>query len=126
MMSEFDFSEEDFAKNLLNQKIIAIVTEYTIFKLDLKLDRVVFRCLKNEFTFEVFFVEMVQELRLKSGELKDYLLESLLTYYAVQSHRPPKLLYPVCEFESFDLLFDWFIAWEKIAETEKLAYLRKI
>jgi hypothetical protein len=126
MLTEFDFTEEDFAKNLLHQKIIAIVTEYTIFKLDLGKDRVVFRCLKNQFTFEVFFEEMVKELRLKSGELKDFLLESLVVYYAVKSQHSPKLLYPVCEFESFDLLFDWFIEWEKIAEAEKLAYLKKV
>ncbi|MCU0444819.1 MAG: hypothetical protein MUE85_07855 [Microscillaceae bacterium] len=126
MLNELDFSEEDFAKNLLSQKIIAIITEYTLFKLDLLSDRVVFRCLKNKFTFEILFVKIAQELRLKPRELKEFLLDSVVTYCAVQSTKPPQLLYPICEFDTLDELWDWFNAWEKLSEREKLAYLKKI
>lgn len=126
MLTELDFSEEDFANHLLRHKIIAIITEYTIFKLDLLSDRVIFQCLKNQFTFEVLFVEMLKEIRLKPQELKRYLLDSLLTYCAIQSTQAPQILYPVCEFESFDDLLDWQTEWNKLDEAAKLKYLEEL
>ena len=126
MLNKAYFNTKIQVEKLIQGKIIAIITEYTIFKLDLATDRVIFNCLKDEYTFEIFFKELKDELNLKNQDFHDSFLESLIAYCAVVSEPETRMPYPVCEFEDFDTLLDWYLNWQCYTEPERLDFLKNL
>ena len=126
MLNNTYFSSKVNVEKLIQGRVIAIVTEYTIFKLDLKSDRVTFNCLKDEYTFDIFFHELQEELKLRGNDLQDSFLESLVTYCAVISDPKSKMPYPVCEFENVDTLLDWYLDWQCYTESERMDFLKSL
>ena len=121
-----NFRSETWVRDFLKNRIIAIITEYTIFKIELGNLEVIFHCLKDEFTFSISFEEIQKELKSRKEDFSEIFLDTLITYCAVISKKKPDILYPVCEFDTIDDLLDWSLEWEKLDEKEKLVYLKKL
>lgn len=117
------FLSKKKAEELLNGKILAVVTEYTIFKLDLMKDQVMFRCLLDEYTFSVFFETIRQELHTTDNDLQQFFWDALVTYCSVNIQRTEKRTYPIGEFNNHDELLDWFLIWKSCSEEERLDFI---
>lgn len=124
MLNEHYFRSREQAEAYLSQHgIIAIITEYTIFKLDAETDRVIFRCLHNKHTFEVLYEQIQSTVSAKKRDFTEALLSTVITYCTLIAKEEGTLSYPVCAFEEIDDLLDWFLAWQKYSEDERLEYL---
>lgn len=126
MLRKSYFQIPQQAAALLQDKVIAIVTEYTIFRLLLRQDRVRFQCLKDLHSFDILFRNMYQDLHLRKEDFDHHFLESLVTYCATSTWDKQMRSYPICEFEDIDKLLDWYLEWEQLAEEEKLEYLESL
>ncbi len=126
MITNSYFHSQTWTEALLKDRVIAVVTEYTIFKLDLAADRVLFNCLLGEYSFEIVFEEIQKELNSKQLDFSEAMLETIITYCAVISKVPDKMLYPVCEFDTLDDLFDWFLQWANCSEEERREFLEEL
>lgn len=126
MLNNAYFSSKIQVEQLIQGRIIAIITEYTIYKLDIFSDKVVFSCLQNEYTFEILFKELQEELKLRPRDFNESFLDTLVTYCAVVSDQEPRMPYPVCEFESLDKLLDWYLQWQCFSEEERLDFLKNL
>ncbi len=113
-------------QSFIGERILAVVTEYTIYKMDLELDRVVFRCLQGENTFHILFQSIQEELNANFRDFSEAFLETIISYCAVVSQENGRLTYPVCEFSTWDDLLDWYAIWLTYPEPERLKYLESL
>lgn len=126
MIQETFFQSKAQAEALIKGKIIAVITEYTIFKLDLDTERVIFKCLQDMYNFDIPFKVIQDEIRATAQDFSQAFLQTLVTYCAVASPQEEKRAYPLCEFENIDALLDWFLDWMKFDETARLDYLEDL
>ncbi|OJJ23090.1 hypothetical protein BKI52_01705 [marine bacterium AO1-C] len=120
------FLSKDQAEELLSGKILAVITEYTIFKLDLQRDQVMFRCLLNQYTFSIFFEAMQQEMKTDKEDLKHFFWDALITYCAISLKAEQKRSYPIGEFEDHDELLDWFLVWKNCSQQERIEFIENV
>lgn len=120
------FLSREQAEELLSNKILAVITEYTIFKLDLQIDRVMFRCLLNQYTFSIFFEAIQQEVKASEEDLQQFFWDALITYCAVNSEAKQKRSYPIGEFEDYDELLDWFLLWKNCSPQERIEFIENV
>ncbi|HAS40322.1 MAG TPA: hypothetical protein DCS93_07575 [Microscillaceae bacterium] len=120
------FLSKEQAEELLSGKILAVITEYTIFKLDLQRDRVLFRCLLNQNTFSIFFEAMQQEMKTNTEDLKHFFWDALITYCAISLKAEQKRSYPIGEFEDYDELLDWFLVWKNCSTKERIDFIENV
>lgn len=126
MMTEKYFNSERRTKEFLNERIIGIITEYTIFKLNLSKDRVIFQCLQNQYSFDVLFKDMQREVNAKDNDFQEAFLATVITYCSLIEGNKDKRLYPVCEFETMDDLLDWYLDWQQCSHHERLEFLEEL
>lgn len=126
MMKESFFQSKAQAESLIQGRVIAVVTEYTIFKLDLEQDRVIFGCLQNIHSFSIPFQLIQGEIKASKRDFSEAFLETLVTYCSVVSPHLEKRAYPLCEFKDMDDLLDWFLDWQAFEEEERIEYLEQL
>lgn len=117
------FLSRQQAEEFLNGKILAVITEYTIFKLDLMRDQVKFRCLLNQHTFSVFFEALQKEINASNEDLQQFFLDALITYCAINIEGDEKRAYPIGEFNNSDELLDWFLIWKSCSKEERIDFI---
>ncbi|EAY25557.1 hypothetical protein [Microscilla marina] len=117
------FLSKQQAEEYLNGKILAVITEYTIFKLDLLRDQVMFRCLLNQHTFSVFFEALQNEINASDEDLQQFFLDALITYCAINIEGEEKRAYPIGEFNNNDELLDWFLVWKSCSKEERIDFI---
>ncbi len=127
MLNQSYFASREQAEAYLSQhKILAIITEYTVFKLEADINAVVFRCLQNQYTFEVPYQKIEETLHTQRRDFTEAFLATVITYCALEANEQGSIAYPVCVFEQIDDLLDWFLAWQHYSEEERLDYLAKL
>lgn len=127
MLNQSYFASREQAESYLSQhKILAIITEYTVFKLEADTEAVVFKCLQNKYTFEVPYRKIQETLHTQPRDFTEAFLATVITYCALASDEQGRTSYPVCVFEQIDDLLDWFLAWQQYTEEERLDYLENL
>jgi len=125
-MKQFYFNSRKNAQSLLKNRVIGVLTEYTIYRLNLLCDGVEFRCLQDLYTFEVQFSDIKENLHLNDEDLGESFLDVLSNYCSFVSEGQSKRSYPVCDFYDMDALLDWFLAWQRCSERERLQYIEQL
>lgn len=125
-INKFFFLSREQAEELLSGKILAVITEYTIFKLDLQMDRVMFRCLLNQYTFSIFFEAIQQEVKASEEDLQQFFWDALITYCAINLETKQKRSYPIGEFDDYDELLDWFLLWKNCSTQERIEFIENV
>lgn len=125
-MEHFYFRSRSKAKHLFTNRIIAVLTEYTIYRLNLLQNGVEFRCLQDLYTFEVEFSDIKESLEVDNEDLEEAFLDVLSNYCSFVSEGKSKRSYPVCDFLNMDTLLDWFLDWQRYSEAERLEYIEQL
>ncbi len=127
MLYTHSFRSRAQAESYLSKHaVIAVITEYTVFKLDAETDRVVFRCLQNQYTFEVPYEQIQATVNARKRDFTDDFLSTVITYCALIAEKQGSASYPVCAFEEMDDLLDWFLSWQKYSVEERIEYLEDL